>query len=384
MPGFIQSDVQSTTGIRQESGLDTPDIQAPKDGSYRGENVIAMPSDASLIEDAFRDSVEELTHAIEEKEEKDLSKREIEEGTRSDQLERVLKLKEVQEMIENLRDLSEEELQRVLGQLLAMKGATPRQLRERARESLKEPSHQYAALEATVAALRAQGAPQTRIDTAEAALKLLMDEEGPSVRAGINVSRAAASSAGDGVLGDIQSLRDTYRDSVLDYGGLSEVYGELVKKYGGDGLAQATGFLLNALADDMAAHGSSIDRSKLNAVLEDMYRLEVLTGMLENCNNLIAKTKAQGVVSVFKGTDLLKEVLDLQKNKWLSPEPIKELAGKVGVRDVQEEINFLREFKELVRKVPIKAYPDPEQRTRILDAIQLALDDAIDREESGE
>ena len=82
-----------------------------------------------------------------------------------------------------------------------------------------------------------------------------------------------------------------------------------------------------------------------------------------------------------RGSDLLKTVLEFQQNKWLRPEDINALSVKLGLSEIGHEINFLREFKELVRSIPLKAYADPEQRQRFLDAIQLALDDAIDREE---
>ena len=81
---------------------------------------------------------------------------------------------------------------------------------------------------------------------------------------------------------------------------------------------------------------------------------------------------------------LLKEVLELQMNPWLRPELITPLLAKLGVRDVIKAIHALREFKELARLIPLKAYPDPEQRPRLLDAIQLALDAAIQREEEEE
>lgn len=82
-----------------------------------------------------------------------------------------------------------------------------------------------------------------------------------------------------------------------------------------------------------------------------------------------------------RGSDLLKVVLEFQQKKWLRPEDFNGLIAKLGIHGIEHEINFLREFKELVRSIPLKAYVDPEQRQRFLDAIQLALDNAIDREE---
>ena len=94
--------------------------------------------------------------------------------------------------------------------------------------------------------------------------------------------------------------------------------------------------------------------------------------------------KTQTTKVGLRGSDLLQTILEFQQNKWLRPEDIKAFSVKLGIRNIGHEINFLREFKELVRAIPLKGYADPEQRQRFLDAIQLALDDAIDREEDDE
>ncbi|MCP3877891.1 MAG: YopN family type III secretion system gatekeeper subunit [Sulfitobacter sp.] len=376
MPGPISSDFNQPSGIGANAGVQTS--KAPVQGAYRGERVVAQ-SQTSLIEDA----AEELTSSIGEHQEKELSKRDIKEGKRSDQLDRIMKLKHIEEMVNNLKDMRKEDLQRVLAQLTRMKNATPRQLREHAREEFKEPAHQFAALSALVEGLKDQGAPKQQIEAAEAALQQLMDEEGPAVNAGINVSPTAEAFSSES-LGDVQDLRDAYRDAVLDYQGMSEAYDSLLEKYGPDDLAHAIKYLMEGLGADMSAKGSSLEKSKLNAILNDMYRLEVLTGMLEACDDLVQKTKNQGATTPIRGSDLLKEVLDMQQDKWLRPEKIRPLPQKMGVQGILGEINFLREFKGLARDIPEKAYAEPEQRQRFLDAIQTASDEAIEIEESEE
>jgi len=381
MPEIQGNKLQSTSGVgRGESDAASG---AGRAGSYRGEGVVQVPTQASLIQDAFEDSLEELTSSIGEKEEKDFSKRKVEEGKRTDQLDRVLKLKEVQQLVEQLKDLPKHELEKVLEQLLQSKNATARELHEQARQAFKEPAHEYAALKALVGALHEQGAPKERIEAAEGALQQLLEEHGPEVRAGLNVSGAAADAAAEG-LGDVQSLRNSYRDAVMDYQGLSQAFDSLASQHTPEELPRAIRFLQQGLAADMTAQGTSIDRSKLNAILNDMYRLEVLSTMLERSEALAQKTKQRGAVTTARGTDLLKEVLAWQDNKWLSPEQVSPLPGKMGIRDIGQEITFLTDFKELVRAIPENAFPDPAQKIRMLDAVQLDLDETIDREEDEE
>lgn len=375
MSNRIQSDSSNTSlGMTQDGA--SRDSQDTEQGVYRGEQVVKLPSQASLLEDAF----EELTDIISEDEEKDFSKREVEEGKLSDTLERALTLKGMEEILDSLTDLRQGELERVLRQLLHMRDAHSRELRERARQEFKDPSHQYAALKALVNTLRESGAPAARIEAAEGALQQLMDEEGAAVRAGINITKIADGFA-DAQLGNVQGLRESYRDAVLDYQNISAAYASLVEKYGAAELPKAIKFLIKALGADMSALGASISKTKLNAILDDMYRLEVLTGLLEKCDKLVEQSRESGAASGLRGSDLLKEVLDLQQNKWLRPEQISPLPTKFGITDIEQEIVFLSKFKELTRLIPLKAYTEQEQRQRLLDAIQLALDDAVEREE---
>jgi len=381
MNDILRANLQNTSGVGQ--GASEAGSGAVRTGSYRGERVVQVPTQATLVHDAFIDSLEELTASIGEKEEKDLSKRKIEEGKLSDQVDKVLKIKDIEELVEQLQDLPKHDLEKVVEHLLQNKGASGRELNEQARQAFKEPSHQFAALKALVATLRQQDAPAERIGAAESALRQLLDEHGPEVRAGLNVSGVAADPASRG-LGDVQSLRNTYRDAVLDYQGLSQAFASLASKYRPDQLPRAIGFLQQGLAAELATQGTSIDKSQLNAILNDMYRLEVLSTMLERSDSLAKKTVQRGAVTTAGGAALLKEVLTWQDDKWLNPEKVSSLPSKMGIREISQEITFLTDFKEFVRAIPPKAYPDSDQRTRTLDAIQMSLDEAIDREEDQE
>ncbi|MGU3841526.1 TyeA family type III secretion system gatekeeper subunit, partial [Vibrio diabolicus] len=48
---------------------------------------------------------------------------------------------------------------------------------------------------------------------------------------------------------------------------------------------------------------------------------------------------------------------------------------------VQQKIDFFREFHKLVRAIPIDVFADEEQRQNLIQAVQKALDEAIDIEE---
>lgn len=368
MPGPIQSDAPILTGFHFDNSSQTPPSAA--EGSYRGERVVQIRDQASLLQDA----AEELTSQLGEGEEKTLAKRKMGEKARKEGP----MIQNVQQALETLGDMDKDEFERILQTLLRMRTADWRELRKQSQKHFSEPAHEYAALQALLEALQAEGAPAEQIQAAETALQQLAQEQGPAIQAALNISGVAKQFAG-AQLGDLQTLRNTYRDAVLDYQDLSQTFGQLIDHYGEPELPQAIQYLVKALGADIAADGSSIDRYKLNAALNDLYRLEVLTGLLEDCDTLVTRNRASG--NAFRPSELLKEVLELQQNQWLRPDLIAPLPTKLGVHEVSSEINFLREFRELARMIPIKAYSEPEQRPRLLDAIQQAMDAAIEREE---
>lgn len=367
MPIPIQSDAPTLTGFNRDTSLQMP---STVEGSYRGERVVQIDQ-TSLLQDA----AEELTFQLGESEEKTLAKRTI--GEKSSKAETMVK--NVQQAMEMLGDLSKSDLERILRMLRQKPTADASELRNQVREQLREPAHQYTALLALAEELREGGAPAEQLQAVATALQQLEQEAGPAIRAALNISVVASQFASER-LGDVQTLRDTYRDAVLDYQDLAQTFGKLIEHYGETELRQAITFLVKALGADIAADGASIDRQKLNAALNDLYRLEVLTGLLEDCDTLVTRNRVSG--NTFRGSELLKDVLELQKNQWLRPDLITPLPTRLGVREVTGEINFLREFKELVRMIPLKAYSEPEQRPRLLDAIQQAMDSAIEREEA--
>lgn len=372
MSGPIQSDPSALRGIHQAQ--DEPVLgDGQTKGSYRGERVELVD-----VESLLQEAAEELTFEFSEPEEKALAQRHISDAAKHPQgHERLMRIHAV---LGKLPDFNRSELERILQILMRMRQQALWNPLQQVREHLSEPAHQYAALLALAERLRQENAPASQLAVVERALSQLEQEQGPAIRAALNIAEVADEFS-QGQLGDLHSLRATYRDAVLDAADLSQTFKTLKERYGDSDLLIAIKYLLKALAADLAADGPSIDRAKLNALLDDLYRLEVLGGLLEDCGQLVERYRPPGVG--FRAADLLGELLLLQVQTWLSPESVKPLPGKLGVSALARQIGFLREFRALAASIPLKAYADPEQRRRLLDAIQQALDEAIGREEEG-
>lgn len=83
-----------------------------------------------------------------------------------------------------------------------------------------------------------------------------------------------------------------------------------------------------------------------------------------------------------KAFELMKELVTLTGEKWVSASRFTGLADRWGVQDPTLRVTFLAGVKDILREMPIQVFEDPDVRQSILNAAQEALDAAIDDEES--
>lgn len=79
---------------------------------------------------------------------------------------------------------------------------------------------------------------------------------------------------------------------------------------------------------------------------------------------------------------LLLALLRTISGSWIAPSQFERLAAELGVPDGSPTIYFLTGIKLILRELPIKVYTDEVARLSVLDALQTALDTAIEREET--
>lgn len=79
--------------------------------------------------------------------------------------------------------------------------------------------------------------------------------------------------------------------------------------------------------------------------------------------------------------DLMRELLEMTTQRWIDPNSFIQITNKIGVKNSEMRIYFLTQLREKVRLIPLKLYPAPDTRERMLDALQQAMDTEISREE---
>ncbi|WP_253658455.1 MULTISPECIES: TyeA family type III secretion system gatekeeper subunit [unclassified Vibrio] len=83
----------------------------------------------------------------------------------------------------------------------------------------------------------------------------------------------------------------------------------------------------------------------------------------------------------YQVSNLMADVIALVEQRWVSSDEIWKVANAMELTAVQQKIDFFREFHKLVRTIPIDVFADEEQRQNLIQAVQKALDEAIDIEE---
>ncbi|CAH1553774.1 Protein TyeA [Vibrio jasicida] len=83
----------------------------------------------------------------------------------------------------------------------------------------------------------------------------------------------------------------------------------------------------------------------------------------------------------YQVTDLMSDVIALVEQLWVGSAEIWNLVNAMELASTERKISFFRELHKLIRHIPIDVFNDEEQRQNLIQAVQKALDEAIDLEE---
>jgi type III secretion protein W len=346
-------------------------------GQHKGEQLILNNNAKSLLASA----AEEMSFMRAEKKSQDFSKRKVSD---SKQL-TTNAVEQVKKYLDNAKDLDKQKhLFPFFNALQKQSTLSPSQL---ASKHFQDISQQYIALAFARDELKKlRDKTKTKsigslLASVESSLADLLSTSSSEIDAGINVSTIAMGYT-EQDLGSVNNLRQFYRDSVLDYGGLSQTFQKILDEYNGQHIAESIKYLLNALGADISSEGPSIPKERLNMIVNDIYKLQALETIHEDCDELLLQlSRIFHPPELPKNHKLMKELLSLLEKKWMTPEQILKLAINLKVVKDDMTIYFLRGFKELARTIPLKAYDDPYERSKLITVIQETLDQCIEEEE---
>lgn len=248
-----------------------------------------------------------------------------------------------------------------------------------ARQAFPGATEQFMALQYALHQGERDGAPAEVLDALREALDDLEMEHGPRIRADVNT----IGSAGEGAQShaDVAQFQATYRDVVLGNPSLAGTLKLALERFGDTDFAAGLARLTKALGQDLAAARPSADPTRLQNLVQDLYHLGVAATVLEASRELHAKISEQHGPLGGSPAALMQDLVGISAEKWVSGARFTALAEKFGATGVEAQIHFLTGIKVLMRDMPVKVFVDTDQRQTIFQAVQDALDAAIDRED---
>ncbi|WP_129781717.1 type III secretion system gatekeeper subunit SctW [Peristeroidobacter soli] len=374
MPLRIDNATTQQLGTRQDDNL----AQDPssQEGVWRGANVQV----AASAEDLLTDAAEEITmEHSEHVESHKLEEREIEE-------EPPLQLPNLEEILTYLESSGKQDQQEKLQQFVEALKRNSQQgsdtsPREESRRQFGNETEQFLALSYAARALEQEGGHDALLAQVRESLQDLHEDAGSQIRANLNTIQAAAE-FGAGNAEQVAAFQSTYRDAVLNGQNLGAMLKGTLERFGTDDYRGAVRSLIRALGDDLSSiRGASVQPNRLNAVLQDLYQMEVLATLLDGCQSLSSKMTAKHQLPAISAGILMQDLVAASGERWSNGSRFSAIAQKHGADEPPARVEFLTQAKHLVREMPVKVFADTDARSNVLDAAQAALDDAIALEE---
>jgi len=353
------------TSLGQQPGMDSGQRQA---GTLLGEKAVLLQGEVSSLGDA----AEELSlHMAEKTEDKHHAERKV----KSERPMELLQPSEIVEMLQQSKDGgAQAKLEALTEKLLSGKGSP----RQQAAQAFGDVSQQYLGLQYALRKGEQEGASPEVLEGIRDALADLEIESGPRIRAGLNTLGTAGEFAPDAQ--GVQAFQDTYRDIVLGENTLGKTLDLALERFGGKDVARGLKQLVAALGQDLAAARPSTEPSRLQALTGDLYHLQVAATVLEGCGELSGALQAKGLGKI-DGERLMRDLVSVTGEKWIGESRFSGMARQHGVTSLEGRIAFLTGVKAMLRELPLQVFPDSDTRQSILNAVQEALDIAIDEED---
>ncbi len=344
------------------------------------EKAQAMGYEVAVMADPLQeleDAMEELAFQFEEKAMKKLGERAL--GAKSIRGRQMIEtIQKWQRLMPDLPGGAFAE--RLLNQLRqsVRGGATPNAVRQYlAEEGARDPSHQFALLDALEAALGPEEAELKRL-LAEAK-QALEAERGADVRAGFNLAdeiNARAASAEQ-----MQELRDLYRGEVLGFKNPQACFRSLLAARGAGKLAESIEFLIKGCGVDLNSPSPSQSPEALARVLGDLQCVNVLTAVLDRFGQLSQHMlRAFGQMPALGAEQMTEKLLGFTEMPFVGAEQIQKFIGECGVATLLAQVYFCTDLARIVRALSSRLFETEDARQTLVAAVQDDLDELVMRQ----
>lgn len=363
------------SGQTQTSFNATPGVGQPTQGATGkliGKAVVQVNTPQSILQDAM----EEISFNFNKSRDYALKSRKERDRTSPSMKERLKAFRKVAESNRAESKDAVDELTRAIEEHPDREA-----ILKEAMEQHEEAAEAWVALQEASDQLRQRGANPKALQELDEALRLMDMRYGAAIRAGVTGTLTAAQDYVS--LGEPLDSGATYRKAVLEFTTTRDLYLFVQQKYGGD-FDKAVDFLYASLAADMACDTPSTDKASLESVNTSFGKLRSFQSAHARCDEQMHRWAEVHKVQncSMKGVDLLGEVLDMGGQTFVGATQIDGIARKAGAPDLERRILFLQELQQNVRTFSPLVFDQAEGRTRVLDAVQDAVDSAVAEEDA--
>ena len=361
--------IDGTAGSAGYDATHAASGRAPARGQFQGEQVTVRNELSSLS-----DAAEELTFHFAGKRDRKAS------GERAVEAEPALQLLRTEEIAAYLR--AAHAFQKP-GDMVALvkrfmdAGQSPRQV---ARQASDDPTQQFLLLQLALHEAERGGASAERREALREALAELELASGPAIRAGLNSIDAASGFGHDAA--SVSGFQNTYRDVVLGAATLADTLRLALARFAEQDFERGLAGLLKALGADLAAARPSTEPARLQALVQDVYQLEVFNTLLHEARQLAGRLADAHGVARFAALPLLQDLVGFTAERWIGADRFLDLPARLRIAILAARIGLLTQALRMLREMPGKVYPDPDTRQAVLQAGQEALDQLIEEEEN--
>lgn len=356
---------------QNQTGMDEGALPG-QTGSLRGESV-----QVKEVGDVLADAAEEISVHMSQKDE---VKKHGERSIESDVSAQIMKLEEINAYLDMKGMFSDPKKLAELTKRMQSGDENPREL---ARQQSRDPALQYVLLQHALVEGKSSGISQSAQERLQDAIADLEMERGPEIRAGINTAGVAASTSSSPA--ERENFQDAYRDVVLGQSSMSQTLKTVFDRFTNEGQQQVVlqiGNLIKALGADLSAARPSQDSSRLQALVQDLYQLEVAVTVLDRCTDLAAMVASKFSQSKIEPLEMMKALVAVTGEKWVGATRFTAMEQQHQLKEVPAQIAFHSTARDVLRQIPPAIFADTDTRQSILNASQEALDMAIDKEDA--
>ncbi len=339
-------------------------------GSLAGEQV-QVKSQLSVLEDAR----EEISAYVAIKSEsKTLKQRKV----GASPAVRRMRVEQVQAYLDATRRFAGPQAQADLARRMQA-SVRPRDVVER---GLRQPAHQFAMLQFALDDALRRGLPGEVTARLQEALDELVHDHGEGIQAGLNTIHVAADFASDA--DGIDNFQQTYSDIVLGEKTLAQTLTLVLQRLAGlrgRDFERGLKALLTALGADLSAASPSREPVRLQALVQDVYQLEVASSVLESCKRLASRIATLYGIETVDPLEFMQALVAFTGDRWVLPARMLSLAQGFQVAGLPVRLTFYAGLRDALHLIPTRVFADVEARNSVLGSAQEVYDRTVAEEE---